>query len=333
MKTRYLLTTSLIAASLVAFQPAAAKSASSEGTAASSQAAAELAPIAGPKRTIAVGKIDVIPGVLGPYSAAATGPGVAAMLTTALDESGRFIVAERDDLGQVLNEQELVTNHLAQGSAGPVAGAVIPAQYLLVGAVTELTDSDKGSSIGIGIGGLPKGLFGGLSLNGQKGRVAMDLRLVNTRTGQVEDSFSVKKEISSTGVGLNGGYKAITFGGNQFWTTPLGEAMRAALNEAVARIASDMAKGGWEALVAQVTDDTIYINAGSDAGLKIGDRLVVEHVIGTVTDPATNRVLTVQKARLADIELSAVEGKFATGTFVQTGAALPQRGDSVVFAH
>jgi len=286
----------------------------------------------GPKRTIAVGKIDAIPGLAGPYAAAAAGPGVAAMLTTALDQSGRFIVAERDDLTQVLTEQDLAANHIAQGAAGPKAGAVIPAQYLVVGAVSELSADDKGSDGSIGIGGLPKGLFGNLSLNAHSGRVALDLRLVNTRTGEVEDSFSVRKELSSTGVGVTGGYKAISIGGNQFWSTPLGEAMRAALDQAVARIAADISKDGWDALVAQVSDDTIYINAGSEAGLKIGDRLVVERVTGALTDPATNRVLALQKARLADIELTAVDGKFATGSFVATGAVQPERGDTVVFA-
>jgi curli biogenesis system outer membrane secretion channel CsgG len=254
------------------------------------------------------------------------------MLSTALDQSGRFIVAERDDLSQILSEQEMVANGVAQGTAGPKAGAIIPAQYLIVGAVTELSSDDKGSNVGIGVGGLSNGLFGGLSLNGQTGRVAMDLRLVNTRTGQVEDSFSVRKTLSSKSVGLNGGYKAITIGGNQFWNTPLGEAMRAALDEAVARIAADVAKGGWDALVAQVSGDTIYLNQGSEAGLKVGDRLAVERVTGALTDPATNRVLAMQKTRLAEIQLTAVDPKFATGSFVQTGATEPQRGDTVVFA-
>ena len=334
METRYLLTTSLIAASLLTFVPALAASShkSASQVAASSSTAPSISPTVGPKRTIAVGKIDAVPGLAGPYTAAAAGPGVAAMLTTALDQSGRFIIAERDDLSQILTEQELVTNRVAQGTAGPNAGAVIPAQYLIVGAVTELSAGDKGSNVGIGIGGLPRGLFGGLSLNGQKGLVAMDLRLVNTRTGQVEDSFSVRKELSSTSIGLTGGYKAISIGGNQFWSTPLGEAMRAALDEAVARISADVSKGGWDALVAQVSGTTIYINAGSDAGLKIGDHLVVERVSGALTDPATNRVLAVQKDHLANIEVTAVDAKFAVGTFVQTSATEPQRGDTVVLA-
>ena len=294
--------------------------------------AAPPAPIAGPKRIVAVGKIDAIPGLAGPYTAASAGPGVAAMLTTALRQSGRFIVAERDDLTQVLTEQELAANRVAQGANAPKPGAVIPAQYLVVGAVTELSTGDQGSSVNLGVGGLPNGLFAGLGLSGRTGKVALDLRLVNTRTAEVEDSFSVRKELTATGVGVTAGYRGIALGANEFWSTPLGEAMRAALDEAVARIAADVSRGGWDALVAQVSGNLIYINAGGEAGLKVGDRLMVERMTGALTDPATNRVLAVQKAQLARIELTAVDAKYATGTFTKTGADEPQRGDTVVFA-
>ena len=332
MKAHYLVTISIVAVSLLAVESASAGTAMAPRGTPSAASAAGLPAILGPKRTIAVGKIDAIPGLAGPYTAAAAGPGVAAMLTTALDQSGRFIVAERDNLTQVLTEQDLVTNRVAQGSAGPKTGNVIPAQYLIVGAVTEMSIDNRGSNVALGIGGLPRGLFGSLSRNVQSSRFALDLRLVNARTGQVEDSFSVSKELSSTDVGVTGGYETISISGNQFWNTPLGETVRAALDEAVARIAADVSKDGWDALVAQVSDDTIYINAGSEAGLKIGDRLVVERVTGTLTDPATNAVLAVQKAHLADIEITAVDAKFATGRFIPTGTVRPERGDTVVFA-
>jgi len=169
-------------------------------------------------------------------------------------------------------------------------------------------------------------------LSGRTGKVALDLRLVNTRTAEVEDSFSVRKELTATGVGVTAGYRGIALGANEFWSTPLGEAMRAALDEAVARIAADVSRGGWDALVAQVSGNLIYINAGGEAGLKVGDRLMVERMTGALTDPATNRVLAVQKAQLARIELTAVDAKYATGTFTKTGADEPQRGDTVVFA-
>jgi hypothetical protein len=59
---------------------------------------------------------------------------------------------------------------------------------------------------------------------------------------------------------------------------------------------------------------------------------MVERMTGALTDPATNRVLAVQKAQLARIELTAVDAKYATGTFTKTGGDEPQRGDTVVFA-
>jgi curli biogenesis system outer membrane secretion channel CsgG len=329
MKSHHLLTTSLITAGLFAFEPALANSPShgqtGAGQAQASAMKSDFAPMAGPKITIAVGKIEVTSGATSTGSTT-TSVAVTAMLATALEQSGRFIVAERDNLNQVLNEQELASNKLTQGSAAPAPGNVIPAQYLVVGSVSELSDTDRGSGIGLGFGGI------GLTLSGQKGSVALDLRLVNTRTGQVEDSFTLRRTLSATGLGLNGGWKQITLGGTQFWSTPVGETVRDELNEAAARIAASASRGGWNALVAEVDGDTVFVNAGSDAGLKVGDHLVVEHVTGALTDPATNMVLTVRKATIAKIELTAVDGKFATGTVVQTAGTAAQRGDTVVFA-
>jgi curli biogenesis system outer membrane secretion channel CsgG len=294
-------------------------------------APAPLPPIPGPKRTIAVGRIDAISGLSGPYAAAAAGPGVAAMLSTALERSGRFIVTERSDLTQVLTEQQLAANRLAQGSAAPQPGSLVPAQYLVVGSVTELSTGDSGSGIGVGaVGG--NGMLGGLSLSQQEGAVAIDLRLVNTRTAEVEDAFSVRRRLSATGVGVTGGYRGIVLGGNEFWSTPLGGAMREALDEAVARIAADAARGGWTALVAEVGGRTLYINAGADAGVKAGDRMAVERPGRTLTDPATNRVLRVEMQRLGTLVLTKVEPNYAIAAFTPAGPANkeePRRGDVV----
>jgi curli biogenesis system outer membrane secretion channel CsgG len=285
-------------------------------------------PIPGPKRTIAVGRIDAISGLSGPYSAAAAGPGVAAMLQTSLEQSGRFIVTERSDLTSVLTEQQLAANRLSQGSAAPQPGSIIPAQYLIVGAVTELSTGDSGSSVGVGgVGG--GGILGGLSLSERQGNVAIDLRLVNTRTAQVEDAFSVRKSLSATGIGFTGGYRNIALGGNEFWSTPLGDAMRQALNEAVARIAADVARGGWNALVADVSGRTLYINAGAEAGVKSGDRMVVQRPGKTLTDPATNQVLAVEMLRLGTLVLTKVEAKYAIGSFTPASREEPRRGDIV----
>ena len=295
---------------------------------ASTSTPASLPPAQGPRPTIAVGRIDAIAGLSGPYSAAAAGPGVAAMLSTALQQSGRFVVTERFDLTQVLTEQQLAANHLAQGSAAPQPGSIVPAQYLLLGSVTELSAGDSGSGIGLGaVGG--NGALGALSLTSQQGGVALDLRLVNTRTAEVEDAFTLHRTLSTTGIGVTGGYRGIVLGANDFWSTPLGEAMRQVLDEAVARIAADAARGGWNALVAEVEGRSLVINAGVETGIKPGDRMIVERPGKKLTDPATNQVLRVEMQQIGSLVLTRVEAKYATATFTPASNEEPRRGDIV----
>jgi len=296
--------------------------------AAGAGAPAPLPPMQGPRPTLAIGRIDAIAGLSGPYSAAAAGPGVAAMLSTALQQSGRFVVTERFDLTQVLTEQQLAANRLARGSAAPQPGSIVPAQYLLLGSVTELSAGDSGTGIGLGaVGG--NGALGGLSLSGQEGAVALDLRLVSTRTAAVEDAFTVRQRLTATGIGVTGGYRGVVLGANEFWSTPLGQAMRQVLDEAVARIAADAARGGWNALVAEVDGHSLFINAGADTGIKPGDRMIVERPGKTLTDPATNQVLSVEMQRVGSLVLTRVEAKYAVATFTPASNEEARRGDIV----
>src|SRR5579871_5212546 len=150
MKSHHLLSTCLITAGLLAFQPALANSPlllqTGAGQTQASGMKGDLTAVAGPKITLAVGKIEVTSGATSTGSTT-TSAAVTAMLATALEQSGRFIVTERDNLSQVLNEQELASNKLTQGSAAPMPGNVIPAQYLVVGSVSELSDTDRSSGI------------------------------------------------------------------------------------------------------------------------------------------------------------------------------------------
>lgn len=285
--------------------------------------------IPGPKRSIAIGEIDAA-GIAAPAGTSwSVGTGLSAMLSTALQESDRFIIVERGALTHVLNEQQMAVNHISAGTDAPQPGAVIPAQYLVVGSVTEFGASDKGGGISLGGG---SGLFGGaLSLSNTKGSVAIDLRIVNMRTSGQVAAFTVKREISSTSVGISGGYKNVSLGGSQFWSTPIGEATRAAINDAVNKIASAVAGGSWEGAVVETDGDVLFVNAGADIGLKSGDRLTIERIGKTFTDPTNGQVLAERKMVLGTVELKSVEAKLASGHFVAIDQAnIPARGDLVV---
>ncbi len=288
----------------------------------------KISPVPGPKRTIAVGAVDAI----GPQASGSSGwnvgGSVAAMLTTALQESGRFIVVERAAISQVLTEQQLAAHGVSGGSSAPMPGKIIPAQYLIEGSVTEFGAADEGHGVSVGAG---SGSFtGGLALSRTSGSVAFDLRIVNTRTAAIERTVKVRHELHTTGIGLTTGYRGLALGGNKFWSSPLGKATRESLNDAVEQIAVGIAGGQWQGAIVEVAGPTVYVNAGSAVGLKSGDSLVVQRASKVFTDPTTGEVLSQRQSILGTINLTKIEEKLSSGSYVPSDPSPPVRGDVVV---
>jgi curli biogenesis system outer membrane secretion channel CsgG len=285
--------------------------------------------IPGPRRTIAVGVIQASGGFTSGENWSAGGA-LSSMLAKTLTESGRFVVVERNDLGDVLNEQQLRAAKVAGGStATPVK--MIPAQYLVVGSVTEFGAPNQGG--GLSIGGIgSNGFGGGLGLNRQSGKISVDIRILNPRTGEVMEAFTVSQEVSRTGIALNTQYHGIATGADTFSKTPLGEASRRAMVEAGERIADFVARGAWEGRVVDFDGADMIINAGAEAGLMPGDRLRVERIGRTLTDPDTGQVLSERRDTLGEVVIAGVEPKIARGHFAAaTPGVDPQRGDLVIF--
>jgi curli biogenesis system outer membrane secretion channel CsgG len=300
-----------------------------------SSAVAEPTPVAaiptipGPKRTVAVGKFDTVGAFTAKYGDWDIGGGLAAMLTTALMESGRFIVVERANLSQILTEQELSGAKVAQG--GPQLGQLSGVHILLYGSVTEFGAQDQGGGVGVGFAGGNLGnLFSsGLGLRGSSGSVAMDIRLVDTTTGQILETHTVKEPISSTGLNLQFGYEGINFGGDRFWKTPLGEASRRAIDKVVRVVASRAAQTPWTGRVVDFDGKQVFINAGAGSGLRAGDQFTIQRVAKKLTDPETGQLLSVMKDEIGVLQLTGVEDKVGYGTYTPTVAVPPQRGDLV----
>ena len=103
--------------------------------------------VPGPKRLVAVGRFDAIGACRARYADEEIGEGIAAMMTTALFESERFIVVERANINQILAEQEMTSQGLTGVDQGPQTGKLIPVQWMLYGSVTELGMADKGGPL------------------------------------------------------------------------------------------------------------------------------------------------------------------------------------------
>lgn len=304
------------------------------GACASTPKADPLPPIpqvTGPKRTIAVGDFGANGAFLAQYGSWDLGGGVAAMLTTALSESGRFIVLERPMLQGVLAEQELGAQGLTKRESAPPLGNLTGAQLMVYGNITEFSMNDEGGSFGLGVAGNGLGsmLGGAFSKKTTRGTVGIDLRIVDTATGEVVTSKNVRASIDAKATSIDFGIDGLSLGGDNFKKTPIGKATREAVEKAVRVCAVTANKVEWSGRVADVSGEELILNVGRTAQVQVGDRFIVRRVSRVVTDPDTGRVIGTRKVVLGEAIVTEVEEQVAYAQFSGAGGQNAERGDLV----
>ncbi len=192
----------------------------------------------GPKARIAVARFKDKTG--GGWYNSRIGDGMADQLTTALFNSNRFIVLERQTLDAVLDEQDLgASGRIKEETAAPI-GEIEGAELLVVAAVTEF--QDKASGGGGAVGGFGGGVLGALAGGVSNAHMAIDLRLIDTKTSRIVAATSVEGKATDVKLGgAVGGY----FGGGAlggalsgYKNTPTGKAIRQCIKKAVEFISS-----------------------------------------------------------------------------------------------
>lgn len=191
----------------------------------------------GPKARIAVSRFTDKTGK--GWWTGSIGDGMADMLATALFQTNRYIVLERQTLKDVLQEQDLAAaGRVRQETAAPI-GEIEGAELLVTGAVTEFEPGARGGGAGL-LGRLIPGadVVGAIAGAVKQAHIAIDLRLIDTRTSRIVAATSVEgKATDIAGLGaLVGGSLAGALGG---WSkTPMEKAIRVALGEAVKFVVS-----------------------------------------------------------------------------------------------
>lgn len=277
----------------------------------------------GPKKTVAVTKFDAHGAFVAKYGGWDIGGGLAAQFISELSRTNRFIVVDRADLKSVLREQQMGLEKLTKTGA-PRAGNLLGVQHLIRGSVTQFEQNESGGGLSLGIS-LP-GLGGALSPQLRNGSVGMDIRIIDTTSGRVIKTYTVKKEVSGLALAADASTGKFNFGGDIFKKTALGKATRAAIADAVAQIVEGMEAVPWQALVASVKGPKVYINAGEKANIKPGDRLLIYRVVERITDPATHEVLGVEERKIGEMRVQKVAQKYSIG-YLSGGQHPPKRGD------
>lgn len=268
------------------------------------------------------------------------GRGVADMLVDRLVKSGKYSVIERKALDKVLAEQDFSNSDRADSSTAAKIGRILGVDAIIIGSITQFGRDDQKKSFG-GLGAVTgRWGLGGFGKRKAKAVVQLSARVIDTSTAEILAVASGKGESKRSGVTLLGaggsstglGAGAVDMTNENFAATLIGEAVNQAVDEIAQQLDAQAdklptRKVKIDGLVADVAGNTLILNVGTKAGVKVGDTLEVRRKVREVKDPATGRVLRTITQKVGEVAITEADEISSVGTF--TGAATPQVGDMV----
>lgn len=265
-----------------------------------------------PKKRIAVSRFEDGKGYHG------CGIGVADMLATALVKTKKFMVIERKEIDKVIEEQKLGLSGMVTAETAPAVGKLLGVDLLVVGSVSELGTSKRDIGGGISV-------FGG-GISSTQARAVVDIRLVNTTTGEILAAES--EEGTESTIGFHGRYEDLNFSDMSSWNdTDVGKAAREAIDKTVELITENMENIPWSGRIIKVNPDgTIIIKPGSEGNVKTGMEFDVFQTGEEMKDPDTGLSMGSEETQVARIVVQsdmlngkAAKAKIVSGTGIKAG--------------
>lgn len=197
--------------------------------------------------------------------------GIEELVTVALFNTGRFDVIERKKLNLVLREQG--RKEAVEPSPKQLfeAGQVLGIQYLVYGTVHEWVPDRSNKK-----GGLAR--FAGKK---QEAEVAINFTLTDIANAQIHFTTVERAKIGEWALDFS--TKEGAAGGTTV-RTPISYAVQACVNKAAFRIMLWLQGRSWKGAVVNIKGPDLYINAGSDQGIKPGLRLSLFSRKGAIFD-------------------------------------------------
>ena len=302
-------------------------------------ATAQQTPPAAPKKRIAVLNFDY--GTVSSSVAAIfgtnqdVGKGISDLLVQKLVQDGKYSVIERNALDKILAEQNFSTSDRADSTTAAKIGRVLGVDAVITGTITQFGRDDKNTTVGGGaIGGFNKFGLGGVQKRNAKAVVGITARMVDTSTAEILAAVTGTGESTRSGtslLGAGGGGGNAAGGGydmssKNFADTILGEAVHQAVNSTAKQLDDNSAalpvhKIDISGLVADVSGNTVILNVGSKAGVKIGDTLEISRPVRTIKDPSSGKVIKTISSKIGSATVTEVDDQSATATFTGSGAA------------
>ena len=256
------------------------------------------------------------------------GRGAQDMLVTELVKSGKYRVIEREQLAAIMQEKHLSLSGDMDPRTAIQFGKMLGVEYLIAGAVTELGVTDRGANVP---GGLLRGMPS-VNVRSQKAEAALDARAFSTTTGEIVWADTARDETSDASVyvfGAGGG--ASDHGKVDKLMRPVVVKLAASFAKADIKSSGMGGKGDASGLIgkiASVDGGTLYLNVGSEGGVKEGDEFTIYRVGKQIKDPDTGEVLGADEVKVGRVRVTAVKGpRLSTATAVSGGGF--KAGDTV----
>lgn len=212
------------------------------------------------------------------------GEQAADVLSSHLIKSGRVILVERPDLDKIQAENKL------QGK-DPANSNLVWANAMIVGAVTEFGTKTE----------YQRAVF-----EKEKEQVAhakVTIRMVDPDTSVAFYSAFGEADATKTST-MKMGYG----GGADYDATLTDKALNGAIVKLVNNILHTLINRPWEAKIIDIQGDSIFINAGERAGLKLGDELDVIAPGKKVKNPATNALIELPGTKIGTMKVESFFG-------------------------
>ncbi len=211
-------------------------------------------------------------------------------LTSALVQTRKFRVVERQRIESLLKEFKLTDQGFTDSKFAVKAGEMVGADFLLTGSISQLDASPKVEQVP----------YTKESVTTISGRVAASMHIVDSRTGEVVAAWPVEASGSKTG-DVNR------------------EAFLDGLEEEVAnRMVARVLGAVYPIKVAEIgPDGTLYLNRGQGGGLMAGDTVEAFVAGKSIVDPDTKELLGASEVKVGSAKVTEVRARVTTASVVE----------------
>lgn len=234
------------------------------------------------------------------------GQAAADVFVTALMETGKFSMIERNKVDIVLAEQDFgATGRITPQTAAQI-GKMLGVDLLLTGSVSQFSINRTG-------GGIRR-----ISVGVTTGKVVLQSRLVDTTTGEI--IVAAEEENKKTLVGAR--YRSINFQ-QSFDYGMANEIMHPAVEKMVVKIVeqtANMSASAHSGRVIKTEGSQVWVNLGAGSGIKVGDEFSVIRMGEELIDPETGLYLGAEEENVGTIVITDVKEKYSLAN-IKSGTA------------